>query len=76
MANPPNPWIEHDDNVPKQHEFSKLYVHLSLMKYLLNSIQPNNTFKTRLFNLFEIYPNVDQNALGMKPKWQNEPLWI
>ena len=75
LSRPPNPWIVDEVNVPKQHEFSKLYVHLCLMKYLLNTIQPNNTFTTKLNSLFKNYPNVDPNALGMKPNWQNEPLW-
>jgi len=75
LSKPPNPWIVDVVNVPKQHEFSKLYVHLCLMKYLLNTIQPNNTFTSKLNSLFENYPNVDPNALGMKPNWQNEPLW-
>jgi len=72
LGNPPYAWIA---DVPKQHEFQKLYVHLCLMKYLLNIIQPENTFTEKLFSLFERYPNVDPNALGMKPDWFNEPLW-
>lgn len=75
LSKPPNSWIKDADNVPKQHEFSKLYVHLCLMKYLLNTIQPNNNFSNRLNELFITYPNVDPNALGMKPHWQQEPLW-
>ncbi|TBX64781.1 Abi family protein [Flavobacterium silvisoli] len=72
LGAPPNPWVA---DVPKQHEFQKLYVHLCLMKYLLNIIQPENTFTERLHGLIEKYPNVDPNALGMKPDWFNEPLW-
>lgn len=72
LPKPPNPWV---DIVPKQHEFQKLYVHLCLMKYLLNVIQPENQFTVKLKNLFEKYVNVDPNALGMKPNWTNEPLW-
>lgn len=75
LPKPPNPWIEDIVNVPKQHEFSKLYVHMCLMKYLLNTIHPYNDFSTRLNDLFTKYPNVDPNALGMKTNWQQEPLW-
>lgn len=71
LSNPPNNWVV---NVSNQSEFSKLYVHLCLMKYLLNTIKPND-FTERLSNLFVSYPNVDPNALGMKENWQNEPLW-
>ncbi|TQO37523.1 abortive infection bacteriophage resistance protein [Arenibacter algicola] len=75
LTKPPNPWIQEIENVPKQHEFRKLYVHMCLMKYVLNIIQPNNDFTQQLYNLFSAYPNVDPDALGMKPNWQQEPLW-
>lgn len=75
LPNPPYAWITDPANVPKQHEFSKLYVHMCLMKYLLNIIQPKNTFLERLAELFTKYPNVDPDALGMKPAWEKEPVW-
>lgn len=71
----PNPHFNWIEDVPKQHEFQKLYVHLCIMKYLLDRIQPENNFTERLYNLFEKYPNVDPNAIGLKPDWQNEKLW-
>ena len=72
LSKPPNAWVL---DVPKQHEFQKLYIHMCLMKYMLNVIQPNNDFTQQLDNLFSTYPNVDPHALGMKPNWQQEPLW-
>lgn len=70
LSKPPFPWVQ---DVPRQTD--KLYMHLCLMKYLLNIIQPPNLFTSRLNELLEKYPNVDPNALGMKPNWQLEPLW-
>jgi len=72
LSKPPAAWIM---NVPKESEFEKLYIHLSCMKYILNVVQPENQFTSRLNNLLNKYPSVDPNALGMKPDWQNEPLW-
>lgn len=72
LSNPPFNWIT---DVPKQHEFPKLYIHLCLMKYLLDRIQPENNFAIRLVYLLKKYPNVDPNAIGLKPNWQDEPLW-
>lgn len=72
LSKPPFDWIE---DVPKQHEFQYLYVHLCLMKYMLNIIEPENEFTNRLMKLFEKYPNVDSNALGMKENWCKEKLW-
>ncbi|MDO4764281.1 MAG: hypothetical protein Q4A00_07885 [Flavobacteriaceae bacterium] len=65
-------WIK---NVPTHQEHQFLYIHLCIMKYLLNIIHPNNNFTQQLANLFVKFPNVDKNALGMKPNWENEPLW-
>lgn len=70
LPNPPFNWVA---DVPKQNE--KLYVHLCIMKYLLDRIQPENNFSERLNTLFVKYPNVDPNAIGMKPNWVNENLW-
>jgi abortive infection bacteriophage resistance protein len=75
LPKPPNPWIIDQENIPKQKDFNKLYVHMCLMKYMLNTIIPKNEFTHKLKDLFDKYPNVDPNALGMKPDWQNEPLW-
>jgi abortive infection bacteriophage resistance protein len=72
LPNPPFNWIS---DVPKQNEFPKLYIHLCLMKYLLDRIQPENNFTKRIDYLLKKYPNVDPSALGLKPNWQNEPLW-
>ena len=73
LPNPPNPWLE---EVPKEHEFRKLYVHMCLMKHLLNVIQPDNLFTERLEQLVKRYPTVDPDAIGFKPAWLQEPLWI
>ncbi len=72
LSNPPHNWLL---DVPKQHEFQRLYIHMCIMKYLLNIVQPENNFTEKLGQLFEKYPNVDPNALGMKPEWKNESLW-
>lgn len=71
LSKPPNSWIE---NVPNQNDFSKLYIHMCLMKYMLNTIKPND-FTERLNSLFQKYPNVDPNSLGMKENWEKEALW-
>ena len=73
LSKPPNPWILQEVNVPKQS--NKLYMHMCLMKYMLNTIKPDNDFTKSLDALFIKYPNVDLNALDMKPNWQQEPLW-
>lgn len=72
LPKPPFDWVI---DVPKQHEFQHLYIHLCLMKYLINIIYPANDFTARLSALLEKYPSVDPNALGMKDNWNYEKLW-
>jgi len=72
LPNPPNKWII---DVPKQHDFQRLYVHMCLMRYLLNTIIPKNSFSERVRTLFDEYENIDQKALGFKENWRNEDLW-
>jgi len=70
LPKPPHSWVA---DVPRQNQ--RLYVHLCIMKYMLNIVQPENRFTKKLLKLFKKYPNVDPNALGMKPNWHLEPLW-
>ncbi len=72
LPKPPNVWIA---NVPAVTEHHLLYVHLCCMKYLMNVVNPNSHFTQMLMSMMMKYPNIDPNALGIKPDWQNEPLW-
>lgn len=73
LAKPPYKWIK---SVPKEGEFQHLYIHLCLMRYLLNVIEPPNKFNIRLKALMKKYENnVDPKALGFKVGWEEEPLW-
>jgi hypothetical protein len=45
------------------------------MKYLLNIIKPDNDMTARFSKLLFTYNNIDPNVLGLKPNWQDEPLW-
>jgi abortive infection bacteriophage resistance protein len=70
LPRPPHRWVV---EVPS--DTSKLYMHLCIMKYLVNIIAPENSFSIKLQELLTKYPSVDLNALGMKSNWLNEPLW-
>jgi abortive infection bacteriophage resistance protein len=54
---------------------NRIYYVLSMIIYLLNTVNPNHTFKQKLENLFRKYPNVDRRAMGFPPNWNTEPLW-
>jgi abortive infection bacteriophage resistance protein len=70
LSKPPFDWVT---DVPR--DTQKLYMHLCIMRYMLNIIVPNNSFSQKLQSLLTNYPSVDQNALGFKSNWVNEPLW-
>jgi len=54
---------------------NRLFYALSMIIYLLNTVNPNHTFKQKLENLFNKYPNVDKAAMGFPENRQTEPLW-
>lgn len=54
---------------------NRTYYALSMMLYLLNTVNPKHTFKQKLESLFAKYPNVDRAAMGFPANWQAEPLW-
>jgi len=54
---------------------NRLYYAFSMIIYLLNTVDPNHTFKQKLETLFQKYPNIDRSAMGFPVNWQNEPLW-
>lgn len=73
LKDPPYKWI---NDVPSEGEFHYLYIHLCIMKYLLDRIDPNNNFSSNLKALIDKYESsVDPKALGLKQNWRNEPLW-
>ncbi|MEO8761616.1 MAG: Abi family protein [Bacteroidia bacterium] len=71
LPKPPYPWVK---NVPL--DTQKLYLHLCIMRYMLNIIVPKNKFNIELNALLLKYPSVDASALGFKTDWQKEALWL
>lgn len=55
--------------------FNKFYAQLCCIVYLLNSIEPQNTFTADIKVLLAKYPIVDTSAMGFVDDWENEPLW-
>jgi abortive infection bacteriophage resistance protein len=70
LSRPPHKWV---NDVPK--DTTRLYLHLCIMRYMVNIIAPENSFSIKLQELMIKYPSIDPNALGMKSDWNNEPLW-
>jgi abortive infection bacteriophage resistance protein len=53
----------------------RVYFRICIIKYLLFTVSPNNTFTQKLNSLLAEYPTVDIRAMGFPAAWQTEPLW-
>ena len=54
---------------------NKTYFILSMIVYLMNTINPKHTIQSKFKALLEKYPNIDTRAMGFPDTWKNEPLW-
>ncbi|MHA3046253.1 Abi family protein [Riemerella anatipestifer] len=54
---------------------NKSYFMLSMILYLLQTVNPKTTFSSRLKALLSKYNNVDTSAMNFPVDWENEPLW-
>ena len=53
----------------------RVYYILSILLYLLQSVNPQNTFALRFKLLLAKYPSVDIKAMGFPDNWETELLW-
>jgi abortive infection bacteriophage resistance protein len=54
---------------------TKLFLAISAMIYLCNTINPNNEIKRKLLSLFQENPNIPISKIGFPENWQQEKLW-
>lgn len=64
------PWLTNQKVVN-----NRTYYIMSILLYLLQTINPQNTFAKRFRDLSESYPNIDLNAMGFPTNWEEETLW-
>ncbi|MDR1938790.1 MAG: Abi family protein [Tannerellaceae bacterium] len=67
---PTLPWIDSSTT-----DMKRIYYRICIIKYLLFTVSPNNTFTENLKSLMVQYPTIDSKAMGFPSNWQNEPLW-
>lgn len=48
---------------------------ITAMLYLCNAIDARHTFKQKLLNLFEQYPDIPIYKIGFFNHWEQEPIW-
>lgn len=64
------PWIN-SQTIDKR----RMYYRICMIKYLLFTISPNNSFKSKLLELFSKYPSVDIRAIGFPINWELDLVW-
>jgi len=70
LNKPVHPWIN-----PETANMKRVYFRLCIIKYLLFTVSPYNTFTQKLKSLLAAYPNIDIKAMGFPTNWHEEPLW-
>jgi abortive infection bacteriophage resistance protein len=71
LKNPVFPWIDETTTDPK-----RIYFRICIIKYLLCTVSPNNTFTQKLKNLLTEYPTINIKAMGFPADWESERLWV
>ena len=70
LNNPAHPWINTATT-----DMKRIYFRICIVKYMLYTVSPNNTFKQKIVSLLTEYPAIDIHAIGFPENWQSEPLW-
>jgi abortive infection bacteriophage resistance protein len=68
------PWIQNIPPVSRQLN-QHLYYQLCVVRYLLQTANPDNNFNAQLKRLIARYPGIDLNRMGFVPGWETEDLW-
>ena len=52
-----------------------LEIDLSIIRWFIDIVSPNNDMLEHLQALLAEYPMIDTRAMGFPQNWQDEPLW-
>lgn len=53
----------------------RVYFTLAIIRYIINGIDPKNTFGTELKKLIAKYPTINPSSMGFPNGWEQEILW-
>ncbi|GHS98682.1 CAAX amino protease [Bacteroidia bacterium] len=70
LQTPSFPWIDSSTT-----DMKRVYYRICMIKYLLFSVSPDNTFTEKLKSLLAQSPTIDIKAMGFPADWEKEPLW-
>jgi abortive infection bacteriophage resistance protein len=69
---PTKQWL---NNVHRIGNTINTYIVLSMVRYLLQTVNPNTSFKSKVDLLLKDYPEADTATMGFPENWRDEPLW-
>lgn len=72
---PARPVSPHRTFLPSHVRQDKVFYFLSAILYLLEDVNPRNTFKERLEMLIDEYPVIDKAAMGFPEHYKEYQLW-
>lgn len=58
-----------------EHQRKRAFGVMSCLLYLCNAINPENTIKQDIKNLFDSYPNIPIFMIGFTRGWKENPIW-
>ena len=65
-------WLSSTDDIRR----NKIYYILCMINFLLQTVNPESNFKTRLFDLLDKYKDcVNLYAMGFPKEWRKEKMW-
>ncbi len=70
--NPYNSWLSAVPDFDKQ---DRLYLILAIIFYLSKIINENTTFKQKLLELLDDYPELPKHYMGFPTNWKNDDFW-
>ncbi|HMN00389.1 MAG TPA: Abi family protein [Anaerolineales bacterium] len=62
-------------HTPFQFDNRRMFSVLSLLRYLLGTIDPQSDWQSRFVTLLLTYPEIPLNWMGMPKNWKESPIW-
>lgn len=62
-------------HVPYRVRPGKVFCVLTMLSYILEQVAPKTGWRSRLFDLFERYPEINKRRMGFTEGWEKCPFW-
>jgi len=71
----PDPKNAPDWHGPLGPKNNRIFFVLTMLRLLLRAIAPHSDWRQRVFDLFDAFPTIPLDPMGMHPRWRDHPLW-